>query len=276
MRAFYFAGFSCIRNYLLRLKGKPITRFLCFHDIRREAAEAFRDKMLFLKKSTNVVSLSDFFKGRLSLTRLNIVITFDDGYKSWKEIAMPVMRDLGLPGTFFVSSGFVGLSPQEQLRFVAERLKLPHQTSGSLSREELKQLADAGFTIGGHTHSHCDLAAAENGTLIKQELLHDKNCLEDVTGQKIEYFAYPFGHFENKYVDLASLLEESGFLAAVTVRPGFNQTVSGAERFHLRRDLTDASLPDTAFKARTLGNYDAVACIKKLTSGRMPAFSLVE
>jgi peptidoglycan/xylan/chitin deacetylase (PgdA/CDA1 family) len=59
------------------------------------------------------VSLDDFFSGRLSAEKINVVITFDDGYKSWVTNVLPALKELELPATFFVSSGFVGLTKED-------------------------------------------------------------------------------------------------------------------------------------------------------------------
>ena len=78
----YCLGFSKIRNYVLRKGGKTITRFVLFHDIPEYASGSFLANLSFLKRSTNVISLDDHVTGKLSLHRINVVITFDDGYQS--------------------------------------------------------------------------------------------------------------------------------------------------------------------------------------------------
>lgn len=41
------------------------------------------------------------------LPRNAVMITFDDGYRSSIEIALPILRELGVPATFFIATGFV-------------------------------------------------------------------------------------------------------------------------------------------------------------------------
>jgi peptidoglycan/xylan/chitin deacetylase (PgdA/CDA1 family) len=34
------------------------------------------------------------------------MITFDDGYRSCRDIALPILEDLGVPATFFIATAF--------------------------------------------------------------------------------------------------------------------------------------------------------------------------
>ena len=82
---------------------------------------------------------------------MNIVITFDDGYKSWISKAAPALRELHMPATFFVSSGFLNLSEEQENEFARVRLKATRKITGSLREKDVRWLSGAGFTIGGHT-----------------------------------------------------------------------------------------------------------------------------
>ena len=66
------------------------------------------------------------------------------------------------PATFFVSSGFIGLSKVEEEIFVRSRLKTDCQTTGGLTEDDVRRLAEEGFTIGGHTFTHVNLAEMSN------------------------------------------------------------------------------------------------------------------
>ena len=68
----------------------------------------FEQHMEYLASRCNVVSLGDFLEGRgLKAGRMNVVLTFDDGYRNNFTNALPVLERLGLPAVFAITSGFV-------------------------------------------------------------------------------------------------------------------------------------------------------------------------
>ena len=260
----YSLGYSRIRNLVLRLLKKPVARFVTFHDIPPEALRGFEANLRFLKRSMNVVSLDDFFAGRLISDKINVVITFDDGYRSWITYAVPILLELKLPATFFVSSGFVGLSKEYEADFLQSKLNTkigPGKIVGGLNFEDVGGIAKKGFTIGGHTLNHCDMVAVTDINQLRYEINEDKMRLEKMTGKKVDYFAYPGGGYYNTKINLIEALKESGYRGAVTTVPGFN--IVGSNPFLLNRELTAAPMPEWVFRARVYGNYDAVKLIKQ-------------
>ena len=260
---FYYFGYSKIRNFILRLQNKPVARFVMFHDIPTEAIECFKSNLRFLKRSANVVSLDDFFSGNLSPKKINVVITFDDGYKSWVTDAVPILKELELPATFFVSSGFVGLSKEKEADFLQSKLLISDNSNAisGLNFEDIRNIAEKGFTIGGHTMNHQNLKKLLDKTQLRYEIAEDKIRLEKIIGKRIQYFAYPFGAFDNPEINLTDVLRECGYLGAVTTVSGFNR--KSIRPYLLHREITNASMPGAVFKARTYGNYDAVQFIKQ-------------
>jgi peptidoglycan/xylan/chitin deacetylase (PgdA/CDA1 family) len=259
----YYLGYAKVRNFLLRFRGKPVARFVMFHDIPDEAEENFRATLRFLKQQTNVVSLNDYFAGRLCSKKVNVVVTFDDGYKSWISKAAPALRQLEMPATFFISSGFLGLSDEKEDEFTRVNLKVTRKITGSLSEKDVRWLSEEGFAIGGHTCAHANLADIRGRTELLREILNDKRKLEAIIGKEIHFFAYPFGVYNHPSEDLKGVLEEAGYTGAVTTIPGFNN--AGTNRYFLHRELTRAVTPLCVFKALVFGTYDGVDFLKRRT-----------
>jgi peptidoglycan/xylan/chitin deacetylase (PgdA/CDA1 family) len=260
----YFVGFSRIRNWILRLQHKPVAVFVYFHDLPPEAIGCFRANLHFLKRDTNVISMEHFFSGRLSSDKLNVVITFDDGYKSWITDAVPILKEIGLPATFFVSSGFVGLSKEAESDFMRSKLLLklsPESMIGGLNVEDVRKFVEEGFTVGGHSLNHYNLAELRDSAQLEYEITEDKMRLEKLIGKKLDYFAYPFGAYQNEKIDLAAVLKDSGYKGAVTTLSGYN--TANTNHFLLHREVTYAAMPTWVFRARVYGNYHAVRFLKQ-------------
>lgn len=71
--------------------------------------ETFRWQMRLVARYFNVLPLPDAI-ARLAVGRLPpraICITFDDGYRSIHDLAMPVLNEFGLPATVFVSTAYL-------------------------------------------------------------------------------------------------------------------------------------------------------------------------
>lgn len=76
--------------------AEPDTNLLCVSPIR------FRQQMLYLKRHYQIVRFEDDWT---TLERDGVCITFDDGYRDNLEYALPVLEELEVPATIFVSTG---------------------------------------------------------------------------------------------------------------------------------------------------------------------------
>lgn len=117
----------------------------------------------------------------------------------------------------------------------------------ALTQEELRRLARHQLaTIGGHTTTHPNLAQAD-GTTVRREMADNRKFLQDVTGQPVEHFAYPFGHERACGDREAQICREIGFRTAVTTRTGtlfpeHARDLHALPRLHLAGDDTSSTL----------------------------------
>lgn len=79
-----------------------------------------------------------------------------------------------------------------------------------MTREQVKQLADDGHTIGLHTWNHKNVRTYVEEDWEVQIEKPLKN-LEQITGKGVEYFAYPFGLWNEQALEK---INEFGFKSA--------------------------------------------------------------
>ncbi len=147
--------------------------------------ELFRHQMLYLAywKEGRVVTFED---NSIIGTGCRVAITFDDGYLDNLEVAAPILCELGLPFTVFVTSEFVRSGK-----------------AGFLSQADLRVLAALpGAQIGAHGANHVALTHCDDHTL-RNELVTSRSYLEDVLGREVRTLAYPYGAVDRRVRDAA-------------------------------------------------------------------------
>jgi peptidoglycan/xylan/chitin deacetylase (PgdA/CDA1 family) len=142
-------------------------------------------------------------------------ITFDDGYLDNFEVAAPILRRLGLPATFFVTTGFIGSTAPAPWD-----IALP-ESPGWMNWDHVRGLLAQGFQIGSHTHSHIDMAAADPETVRKELSISKRKLLEELN-LVADLFAYPFGGREHMSERSRALVRESGFSCCAACYGGVN------------------------------------------------------
>jgi len=234
---FYLTGLPYLRVIYYQMKKKPLTRIICFHGIKDRSI--FKKKILFFKKYYSVISIEDFIKGKLDLKKINIIITFDDGYKSWIENAIPVLEELNTFALFFVNSESCGKNEQE----------LSKSDIMNLSKRKL-------FYIGSHGKNHLDISKL-NKIDLEEEIVEDKKNLENIINKEIKFYAFPFGHIKNFNKNVFNYFD-----CVFSIIPGFNLGIIKNKVF--RRDSLDPNYSNILFKAWLLGSYDLYWYIKNI------------
>lgn len=117
-----------------------------------------------------------------------VVLTFDDGYRSVLEHALPIMADLGFNATLFLSTNMMGMNA---LQARAAHADFDRDV---LSWDQAERLVLAGFEIGSHTVNHPDLRTLPPAEL-EHELVQSKALLEQRLQPQVDALAYPYGHY---------------------------------------------------------------------------------
>lgn len=178
-------------------------------DHRRFAAQ-----MAFLKGfDYRVLSLDQvlaYLRREQPIPTRAVALTFDDGYASFLDYAMPVLRRYDFPATVYAVSNHVGHRAQWLSKVPG--LAIPDLMSAA----QLREIRALGVTIGSHTVSHAKLAELSPERQA-QELTDSKAALEDLLGEEVAHLCYPYGSFDSNAVRTAA---ESGYVSATTCLRG--------------------------------------------------------
>ncbi len=244
----------------LLMRAAAGARILVYHDVRDvpPALDPFRLSVppaLFERQIRHLhragfrfLSLDDAARGLAdgSVPPRSVTITFDDGYVSFLNDVLPILRRYDAPATLFVAAGSIGDSC---FRF---------NPGGPLSRPmtwpELQQAASVpGVHIGSHTITHRHLhrlTPMERRT----ELTESRAALESRLGRPVRTFAYPFGAWGTFPADVQADVAAAGYTVACVNVMGTN--ARGANMFALRRVRIGWEDHLWRFRLKIAGAYD--------------------
>ena len=86
--------------------GSPLGS-LFDHNLWSATQEDFDQQVRFAKKNFDVISINDVEEALTKPKQRSVLFTFDDGYLDNYELAFPVLKSHNVPGTFFITSGFL-------------------------------------------------------------------------------------------------------------------------------------------------------------------------
>ncbi|HVZ98502.1 MAG TPA: polysaccharide deacetylase family protein [Chitinophagaceae bacterium] len=172
---------------ILALKQIPV---LCYHHIRDPkpgqsesmksysvSPSQFAEQMKALKDSGYETILPDqlynylLYSGKLPAK--SILLTFDDTDEEQYSIGWQEMKKYGFKGVFFIMTISI-----DKPRY--------------MSKQQLKDLSDSGNAVESHTWDH-HMVTRYSGDDWNKQLIQPRKTIENITGKSADYFAYPYG-----------------------------------------------------------------------------------
>ncbi|MBN2097715.1 MAG: polysaccharide deacetylase family protein [Candidatus Omnitrophica bacterium] len=236
-----------IAGVYFHLQSRYVVPILMYHHIDGDgedsslsvSPENFRRQMQFLAAHKyNTISLAEFVQSKVKGEKLphnSVVITFDDGYADNYGYAYPVLKEYQIPATIFVIVDAIG---EEEF----------------VNLEQMKEMCASGvITIGSHSLSHVYLPDRDKTTL-EREIAGSKTKLEARLREKIDFFCYPIGHFNEK---IQQIVKAAGYQAACTTNRGRVETNLNQDLFALKRIKITDSWPNLfIFWVKLSGYYN--------------------
>ncbi|MBT2558405.1 polysaccharide deacetylase family protein [Hymenobacter sp. ISL-91] len=170
--------------------GRKQVPILCYHQIRDWKSSdskgakdyiipvaQFKAQMKMLADSGYHAILPDQLYAYLTtgapLPSKPVMLTFDDTDLDQFTVARPTLEKYGFKGVYFIMTVSLG-----RPRY--------------MSKAQVKQLSDEGNVIGSHTWDHHNVKKYQGQDWVTQ-IEKPTKTLEEITGKKVNYFAYPFG-----------------------------------------------------------------------------------
>jgi peptidoglycan/xylan/chitin deacetylase (PgdA/CDA1 family) len=261
---FYFGG-VCFLKWLFR--SKPVLIILNYHNFSKynnfkikrgnilETGYAynFEKQIQFYKKHFKFCYPEDFYSGKCN-KGINILITFDDGYKDNYDIALPILKRHNASAVFFITTDVIVRSDfliHDKIRFLTQNKLIPisfnefpsqiylgvknydaknfdfindtfekHKPDKRImmNNNEIKDIFDSGFKLGNHTHNHLALSFYMQDDQLKN-IQEANNILYSIIGKYPSHFAFPNGLSNEDTIDT---LKNLGFKFGYSINGGFN------------------------------------------------------
>ncbi|HYP58354.1 MAG TPA: polysaccharide deacetylase family protein [Beijerinckia sp.] len=217
----------------------------------------FRAQMEWLSRSAKIVSLPQLLEDSFD-DPFQVSITFDDGYASLRDLALPVLQDCGAVATVFINAGLLA----ENVRNPSDASLGHYPEDWFLSWEDVRALAAAGWTIGSHGVEHLDLTRAAPDVVNKQ-LRASKQMIGANLSQPCSYFAYTWGRHVKS---LREAVAAAGYNYALSCE--HEPLSEGFDRWAVPRIniSNDYSLED--FAALAVGDWDYLGWFQKMRARR--------
>jgi peptidoglycan/xylan/chitin deacetylase (PgdA/CDA1 family) len=216
------------------------------------STELFRRQLEALAEVGEIAPLDVLVQDRDRHARPRFALTFDDDYMTHVDHALPVLKALDAPATFFLSGralhglgsywfevlerlvhavgvgeisrlldlqtdGLDGLIAACENSPALQKIVEGEGTDGPshLDRSHIEALSNAGMAVGFHTLHHEILTRLRDDEL-EASLSIGRRELERVVGRPLPHFAYPHGKADLR---TASKVRDAGYEAAWTGRP---------------------------------------------------------
>ncbi|MGH8013240.1 MAG: polysaccharide deacetylase family protein [Candidatus Binataceae bacterium] len=210
---------------MLRMPVRGTATVVYYHQVPLADRARFARQMDHLLRWTKPVRAD--INAPLAPGSRSVAVTFDDGWVSFVQNALPELERRKIPATVFMITDFMGAKIEadsdEQL----------------MSAEQLKSVPDNLVTVGSHTLTHCRLTSVDEDEA-KRQLVESRAKLENLLGRKVGLVAFPFTEYNTHLLELS---REAGYSRAFTGMPCFAFSCPGEfETGRVRVDPTDSML----------------------------------
>ena len=222
--------------------------------------EKFQQQVAWLQEYCEVVPLNTLLSHVNTGKKIQVALTFDDGYECVYRLAAPLLQAAKMPATVYLNTGWIGKNATHRK---ASDANLGHTAGESfLTWPEVTELANQGWEIGSHGVDHLDLTQ-QPLEVIQTELVHSKQHIESQLHRTCQHFCYTWGRHHQS---LRNTVADVGYQFAVAAH---HAPVTDQEnrvtlpRLHAANEYTLAD-----FKNIVMGKWDFLRMIHRIKRAR--------
>jgi peptidoglycan/xylan/chitin deacetylase (PgdA/CDA1 family) len=161
----------------------------------------FENHLKYLKQNNfNVITLGEavsIVQKDKQVDHKTVALSVDDGYKTFYENAIPLLKKYGFTATLFINTDMVG-------------------NKDFMTWKEIREVENAGIEIGNHSHEHAYFVNY-NIKKFEEDLKMSQKIFEEKLGYVPDLYSYPYGEYTQEMIDL---LHQYGLKAAAAQNSG--------------------------------------------------------
>ena len=204
------------RGFISRPSDTPSLRILYCHYVFDDQCQEFENIIRYLQSIAKFVGIDEvvtILEGKKSIEHNLFHLTFDDGFKNIITNALPIMREYGVPATFFVPTAIISAPPEEVERYCRVATNYPSVIEVA-SWDDLGKASTVGLEIGSHTRTHARFAEVSNSkAAIEDEICGSKAEVERRLGRKCNYISWPYGRLVDADTRSLEVVQRAGYRA---------------------------------------------------------------
>ena len=224
----FIAFETLLINKFFRYLNKGKIKVLLYHNIVINSRQTlftnaiskkiFIKQLQYLKQHYNIVSLSQDGEWHgLSDKKVNILLTFDDGFINNYDIVLPILLEFKISAYFFIISDYVetGYIPLFMQKRYLDSEKLSEFKT--INSNQMTEMLKKGMNIGSHSLFHNDFSKISVSDAV-QNAEQSKQDLQEMLNTSVECFAFPWGFYQEQQIEPIKKIYRRIF----TVKHGFN------------------------------------------------------
>jgi peptidoglycan/xylan/chitin deacetylase (PgdA/CDA1 family) len=170
------------------------------HNIDKKNFQLLKKNLITLKKNYNFIDPNKLDKDNYPKGKNNLLITFDDGFKSNFIFANSILKELKIKAIFFIVTDLINSNNYTKNKLIyknifPQKIVFDKSNFDSMTWSDIRNLQKMGHVIGTHTKSHLRLTDIKSVSILRNQINSPITIFKKNKIKKPIFFAYSFGDF---------------------------------------------------------------------------------